>query len=209
MPARNPSLHGFAPDQCPVALLLIDVINGFDFPDGDKLLALARPAAEQIASLRERASAHNVPVVYVNDNVGRWRDDFEAVVRHHLRPEAPGRDVAERLRPSADDYAVLKAKHSAFFQTALDPLLAHLGTRTLVLAGFSSDVCVLATALDATMRDFQVVVPADASAAVEATYTETALAYLRRVADARTPAAADVDFAALIAEARTPEPTTT
>ena len=200
-PARHPSLHGQAPDSCPVALLLVDVVNGFDFPDGERLLVHARPAAEQIVRLRERARAAGVPVVYVNDNVGRWRDDFEAVVRHHLRPDAPGRDVAEQLQPGPDDYAVLKAKHSAFYQTALDALLAHLGTQTVVVAGFTSDVCVLATALDATMRDLRVVVPCDASAAVEPAHHEAALAYLRRVADAATPEAAGVDVAALLDEA--------
>jgi len=196
-PARHADLHGFAPDSCPVALLLVDVVNGFDFDGGERMLAHARPAAERIAGLRQRARAAGVPVVYVNDNVGRWRDDFPAVVRHHLRTEAPGRDVAERLRPAPDDYAVLKAKHSAFFQTALDALLAHLGTRTLVLAGFATDVCVLATALGATMRDLHVVVPSDASAAADPADHDAALAYLRRVADAATPPAADVDFEAL------------
>ncbi len=203
-PARHPDFHGFAPDTCPVALVLVDVVNGFDFDDGERLLTHARPAAERIAGLRQRARAAGVPVVYVNDNVGRWRDDFSAVVRHHLRPDAPGRDVAERLRPAPDDYAVLKAKHSAFFQTALDPLLAHLGTRTLVLAGFASDVCVLATALDATMRDLHLVVPSDASAALDPAHHDAALAYLRRVADAQTPLAADVDFKALIADSQQP-----
>lgn len=200
-PARHSDFHGFAPDTCPVALVLIDVVNGFDFEDGERLLAHARPAAERIARLRQRARTAGVPVVYVNDNVGRWRDDFPAVVRHHLREEAPGRDVAERLRPAPDDYAVLKAKHSAFFQTALDALLAHLGTRTVVLAGFATDVCVLATALDATMRDLRLVVPSDASAALEPADHDAALAYLRRVADATTPPAAEVDFEALVGDA--------
>ena len=198
-PARHSDLHGFAPDDSSVALLLIDVVNGFDFDDGERMLAQARPAAERIAGLRQRARAAGVPVVYVNDNVGRWRDDFPAVVRHHLREEAPGRDVAERLRPAPDDYTVLKAKHSAFFQTALDALLAHLGTRTLVLAGFATDVCVLATALDATMRDLRLVVPSDASASLDPADHDAALAYLRRVADADTPTAAEVDFEALMA----------
>lgn len=204
-PARHPSFHGFAPDTCPVALVLVDVVNGFDFESGEDLLVHARPAAERVADLVERARAAGVPVVYVNDNVGRWRADFSAVVRHHLRDDAPGRDVAERLKPAPDAYAVLKTKHSGFYQTALDALLAHLGTQTVVLAGFVTDVCVLATALDATARDLRLVVPSDASASARPTHHEDALAYLRRVADAATPLAAEVDFEALIAEASEPE----
>ncbi|HEX8385625.1 MAG TPA: isochorismatase family cysteine hydrolase, partial [Rubricoccaceae bacterium] len=119
-------------------------------------------------------------------------------VRRALAPESPARDLAERLRPDPDDYAVLKPKHSAFFQTALDTLLAHLGPKTLVLTGFSGDVCLLATALDANMRDYRLVVPADATASMDPAANADALAYLRRVADAETPDAADVDFEALV-----------
>ena len=92
---------------------------------------------------------------------------------------------------------VLKPKHSAFFQTPLETLLAHLGARTLVLAGFTGDVCLLATAIDANMRDFRLVVPADTAASLDPADNAAALAYLRRVAEAETPPAADVDFAAL------------
>lgn len=199
MPARNPDLHGLAPDTCPAALLIVDAVSDFDFPDGDLLLRHARPAAEHIASLKERAKTAGVPVVYVNDNAGRWQDDIGAIVQRALRPEAPGRDVAERLQPGPDDYAVLKPKHSAFYQTPLDTLLKHLGTQTLVLTGFTGDVCLLATALDANMRDFRLVVPADATASMDPADTEAALAYLRRVADAETPPAREVDFEALAA----------
>ncbi|HEX9951220.1 MAG TPA: isochorismatase family cysteine hydrolase [Rubricoccaceae bacterium] len=200
MPARNADLHGLAPDTCPVALLLVDVVSDYDFPDGDRLLEQARPAVERMIGLVRRAREAGVPVVYANDNFGRWQDDFGAVVRRALRPESPARDLTERIRPGPEDYVVLKPKHSAFFQTPLETVLAHLGTRTLVLAGFTGDVCLLATALDANMRDFRLVVPADTVASMEPADNEAALAYLRRVADAETPPAADVDFAALIAE---------
>lgn len=44
-------LHGSAPDKCPAALLLIDVINALDFPEGDQLLRHAIPMADSIAAL--------------------------------------------------------------------------------------------------------------------------------------------------------------
>jgi nicotinamidase-related amidase len=199
VPARNADLHGLAPDTCPVALLLVDVVSDFDFPDGDQLLEQARPAIERMVGLVRRARGAGVPVVYANDNFGRWQDDFSAVVRRALRPESPARDLASRIRPGPEDYVVLKPKHSAFFQTPLETVFAHLGTQTLVLAGFTGDVCLLATAIDANMRDFRLVVPSDTVASVNPADNEAALAYLRRVADAETPAAADVDFEELIA----------
>ena len=38
MPHKNPDLHGNAPDNAGVALLLIDVINDLEFPEGEQLL---------------------------------------------------------------------------------------------------------------------------------------------------------------------------
>jgi nicotinamidase-related amidase len=71
------TLHGSAPDKCRVALLLIDVINAFDFPEGEQLLRHALPMAKQIATLKADAKRLGIPVVYVNDNFGRWRLDFQ------------------------------------------------------------------------------------------------------------------------------------
>jgi len=121
MPAKNEDLHGNAPDKADVALLLIDVINDLDFPEGDQLLRHAQPMARQIAALKERARRAGVPVIYVNDNFGRWRSDFHVQVEHCLRDGVPGRPLAELLRPGKEDYFVLKPKHSGFFSTAASP----------------------------------------------------------------------------------------
>jgi isochorismate hydrolase len=104
---RN-DLHGNAPDDSPIALLPIDVINDVDFPEGDQLLMHARPMANKIAALKKRAKEHGIPVVYVNDNFGRWRSDFNAQVAHCLNAATRGKEVAELLRPDPDDYFVLK-----------------------------------------------------------------------------------------------------
>src|SRR6476660_6669776 len=110
MPEKNPDLHGSAPDKSEVALLLIDVINDLDFPEGEQLLRYALPMARQIAALKRRAREKGIPVVYVNDNFGRWRSNFKAQVEHCLRDDSRGKPVAELLRPDEEDYFVLKPK---------------------------------------------------------------------------------------------------
>ena len=60
-----------------------------------------------------------------------------------------------------DDYFVLKPKHSGFYASSLDVLLKNLGAKKLIITGFAADICVLFTANDAYMRDFEVIVPAD------------------------------------------------
>lgn len=161
MPPKNKDLHGNAPDQSEVALLLIDVINDLEFPEGPDVLESALSMAGKIAALKKEAKAAGVPAVYVNDNFGRWRSDFKRLIRHCLEDDVRGRPLVERLRPEEEDYFVLKPKHSGFFSTTLDVLLKYLGAKTLVLTGIAGNNCVLFTANDAFMRDFHLVVPSD------------------------------------------------
>src|SRR3954470_13267668 len=133
MLARSKDLHGSAPDQCSVALLLIHWINDLEFDGGEKLLPRALPAARATAALRARAKQAGVPVVYCNDNFGKWRSDFRSLLEHCLNDAVRGRAIVELRKPNADDYFVLKPRHSGFHSTTLDVLLAHLGVSTLIL----------------------------------------------------------------------------
>jgi nicotinamidase-related amidase len=197
MPIKNEDLHGNAPDKSVAALLLIDVINDLDFPEGDQLLRYALPMAQKIAALKKRAKQEGVPVVYVNDNFGRWRSDFNAQVEHCLRDGARGKPVVELLRPEENDYFVLKPKHSGFFSTTLDTLLEYLGTRTVVLAGLAANICVLFTANDAYMRDFQLMTPSDCVASNTEEENNYALEQMRKVLKADIRPSREISFQAL------------
>jgi nicotinamidase-related amidase len=199
MPDTTETLHGSAPDQCPVALLLVDVINPLDFPEADQLFRHAAPTAKRLAGLKARAREAKVPVIYANDNFGRWRSDLSAVVERCREDGCKGRPLVELLHPGREDYFVLKPKHSAFFSTTLDTLLRYLGTDTLVIGGFAADICVVFTANDAYMRDLRLVIPSDGVASNETADRDAALALMRRVLKAETPSASEIDFAALAA----------
>ena len=145
MPAMNEDLHGNVPDKAEVALLLIDVINDLEFPEGDQLLHFALPMADRLAGLKRRARAARVPVVTVNDNFGRWRSNLNAQVEHCLRDGVRGKPLVERLRPDEDEYFVLKPKHSGFYSTTLDILLSDLRVKTVVLTGVAAKSPVFST----------------------------------------------------------------
>ena len=198
MPSRNNDLHGNVPDQCPVALILIDVINDMEFDEGEALLRNALPAATNLARLKGRAKEARVPVIYVNDNFGKWRSDFRQQLGHVLEDGVRGEPLAKLLRPDDEDYFVLKAKHSGFYHTQLDLLMDYLQVRTVVLAGFATDVCVLFTASDAYLRDLHIVVPPDCSAAVSQTHHRTALEHMSRVLHVKTTPSNQIDFRQLI-----------
>jgi nicotinamidase-related amidase len=193
-PARNPDLGGNVPDESPVVVIAIDVINDLEWEDGEKLEAPALAAAKRLAPLLDRARHAGVPVIYANDNFGKWRSDFRVLLEHCIDDDVRGREIAALLRPGADDYFVLKPKHSAFFATTLDTLLTYLRARTLVLAGFTTDSCILATAIDADMRDFNVVVAKDCVAALSPARNKRALEQLTETLDVRAVNAADIDF---------------
>jgi nicotinamidase-related amidase len=194
MPAKNPDLHGNAPDEAPTALLLIDVVNDLEFDGGDALLGPALQMADHLAALKRRARGAGVPAVYVNDNFGRWRSDLSALLAHCLGEGVRGRPLVERLVPEPDDYFVLKPKHSGFFSTTLDTLLAYLRTRTLILTGLTADNCVLFTASDAYLRDFNVIVPPDCVASIDPRHTRQALDHMHRVLKATLTASAALDL---------------
>ena len=192
-PAQNDRLN-HAPDRAETALLLIDVINDLEFDDGEKLLGQALPMAVSLAALKRRAKVAGIPVIYVNDNFGRWRSDFSKLVRHCLEQNVRGRPVVAQLTTDEDDYFILKPKHSAFFQTNLEILLDYLGATTLILTGMAADICVLFTANDAYMRDFQIAIPSDCVASEEAKLNRQALMLMQRVLKVDTTPSTELEF---------------
>ena len=192
--------RGNAQDRCVVALLLIDVINDLEFEGADALLEPGLRAADRIAELKRRAKEAGIPVIYVNDNFGKWRSDFKKLVSACIDQGTRGKPIVQRLLPESDDYFVLKPKHSAFHATPLDLLLDFLGVRTLILVGLTVDNCILLTAGDAHMLDYQLVVPEDCVAAESKVRKEHALKILQQTLKARTLPANELDLTSLLHE---------
>ena len=177
-----------------MVLLLVDVINDLEFPGGEELALHALKAARPLSSLLERARSSGIAVIYANDNFGRWRSDFQAQLRHCLDDGVRGKPLAEILRPVESDYFVLKPKHSAFYCTALEPLLQHVEAQTLILAGIAAENCVLFTAHDAYLRDYRLVVASDCVASQKPDDTERALIQMKQVLQARVMPAEEIEF---------------
>jgi nicotinamidase-related amidase len=183
-----------APDNAPTALLLIDVINDLEFDGGDDLLEHALPMAKALAELKRRAKSLGIPVIYANDNFGRWRSDFTKLVRYCLDSDVRGRPVVAQLIPEEDDYFVLKPKHSAFFDTNLQLLLRYLGATTTIMTGMAGDICVLFSANDAYMRDLRIIVPSDCIASEDTERNRQALTLMQRVLKADITASTELDL---------------
>src|SRR5689334_18012615 len=193
MSGRSEDLHGSAPDKSGAALLLIDVINDFDFPEGEQLLRFAMTAGKKLARLKQRAKEAAIPAIYVNDNFGRWRSDFKKTVAH-CREEGRGKEFVEMLLPDEDDYFVLKPKHSGFYSTTLWLLLTHLTSKNLILTGIAGNNCVLSTANDAYMRDFKLFVPSDCVVSNTKQENDAALKQMQNVLKADIRISTELDL---------------
>src|ERR1044071_483556 len=197
MPIKSEDLRGNVPDDSGAALLLIDVINDFEFEGGDELLPSALAAGKQIARLKKRAKEIGIPTIYVNDNFGKWQSDLNKIVSHCLEDGVRGEPFVRLVVPDEDDYFVLKPKHSGFYCTSLELLLKHVGSKRLVLAGIAGNNCVLFTANDAYMRDFEVIVPADCVVSETEEENKYALEQMQDVLKADIRSSREINFAKL------------
>src|SRR5687767_10524580 len=202
MPIKSEDLHGNVPDEAGAALLLIDVVNDFEFENGAQLLQLALPVGKQIANLKAQAERIGIPVIYVNDNFGKWQSDLNKIVSHCLEDGVRGEPFVKLVLPDDDDYFVLKPKHSGFYCTSLELLLEHLGAHNLILAGIAGNNCVLFTANDAYMRDFKLFVPADCSVSIEPEDNDYALNQMQKVLKADIRDSTELDLAQLNSPSR-------
>jgi nicotinamidase-related amidase len=157
------------------ALIVIDMINAYDFPDAEKLVPSAERAVPVIEELIGDADG---PVIYVNDNFGHWRSNRDELVEEALQGEHP--DLVEPIRPRDESLFVVKARHSIFYQTPLEYLLNQEDVGKLVLTGQVTEQCILYSALDAYIRHFEVRVPPDAVAHIYEDLAEAALTMMER-----------------------------
>jgi nicotinamidase-related amidase len=191
---NNQDLHGNVPDDSSVALILIDLINDFEFDGADPMFNNTLAIAQPIAKLKKNAKAAGIPVIYVNDNFGKWQSDFRKLVDHCVEDNVKGKPIAQLLRPDEQDYFVLKPKHSAFYSTSLELLLRYLKANTLILTGIAGNICVLFSASDGYMRDFNLLVPQDCIASETEADNQHALAYMSKVLKADTRPSTEIDL---------------
>ena len=165
------------------ALLVVDVLADFEHEDGEALLESFHERGPEMAAAIAEARAAGVPVIYVNDDRDRWDGDAPALAREAAN--GPGGDVIEPLLPRSGDPVLLKHRYSAFDHTALDLLLARLGTERVLLVGSSTEGCVVQTALDAREHGLKATILADACATTHPRLEATALRYAEDVGGIR------------------------
>jgi nicotinamidase-related amidase len=171
------------------ALVVIDMLNTYDFEDADKLVGSVREVVPNISRLLDRARSEDVPVIYVNDNYGDWNSSAEELLRNGLEGRCP--ELVEPVRPPDDASFVIKARHTIFYGTPLEHLLKSEDIDRLVLVGQVTEQCILYSALDAYVRDLEVAVPSDAVAHIHDDLAQAALKMMELNMDADVTPSAD------------------
>ncbi|RSL34156.1 cysteine hydrolase [Salibacterium salarium] len=189
-------------EKATTALIILDMVNDMEFEDRDYLFPHALKAAEQIARLKATVKDYGIPVIYVNDNYGRWQSDFQELVAHCKRDDVKGKPITEKIEPESDDYFVLKPQFSGFFATPLDLLLEYLDVKTLIITGVAGNMCVHFTANDAYMRHYQLFVPADCTASNDEHDNQLALDLMNHVLNADISKSSDYQLEHIITQAK-------
>ncbi|WP_315906875.1 isochorismatase family cysteine hydrolase [Priestia koreensis] len=161
------------------ALIIIDMINDFNFEYGRSLSTQAKIIAENIAYLKKELTEKDCPTIYVNDHYQLWQADFNNIIEYCYNEKS--KDIIDLLRPTDDDYFLIKPKHSIFYGTALTILLSNLSVDTLYLTGLAGNICVLFSANDAYMREYNLIVPSDCIASNVKEDNEFALKMMQNV----------------------------
>jgi nicotinamidase-related amidase len=162
-----------------IAVLVIDMLNTYDHEDADVLAPNVADIIDPLAGLIARArDRDDVDLIYVNDNYGDFRADFEDIVDGALHGKRP--ELVSPIAPEEGCQRLLKVRHSAFYASSLDYLLRRLAARRLILTGQVTEQCILYTALDAYVRHFEIVVAPDAVAHIDPELSDAALTMMNK-----------------------------
>ncbi|CAI9395259.1 MULTISPECIES: isochorismatase family cysteine hydrolase [Bacillaceae] len=165
------------------ALLIIDMINDFNFEHGNILAEKALKIADQIQLLKKQCEKENIPIIYINDHYNLWQAELNKVIEYCKNEKSES--VIGKIKPTDKDYFLIKPRHSAFYGTALHTLLTQLQVKKLILSGIAGNICVLFTANDAYMREYPLLIPDNCIASVDDEDNHYAIRMMKNVMRAK------------------------
>jgi nicotinamidase-related amidase len=161
------------------ALIVTDMLNPYDHEDAEPLAESVREKLPCIVELRDQAAeSEDTLLVYANDNQDAWEAGRQELVEKALNGCHP--DLVEPIAPAGHVPFLAKGRHSIFYMTAMDHLLRVHEVERLILCGQVTEQCILYSALDAYIRGYEIVVPADAVAHIDADLAQAALDMMER-----------------------------
>ncbi|NDV00009.1 cysteine hydrolase family protein [Pseudoroseicyclus tamaricis] len=187
-------------DPATTALIVIDMQRDFVEPGGfgaslgndvTRLQAIIPATARLIAGCR----AAGVPVIHTRECHAPDLSDCPPAKRLRGAPSLrigdpgpmgrvliagePGAEIVAELAPLPGETVIDKPGKGAFYATNLSDHLAALGTRTLIFAGVTTEVCVQTTMREANDRGFDSLLAEDATESYFPEFKAATLAMIR------------------------------
>ncbi len=151
------------------ALLVIDMLN--DFIQEEGALSVGPVGKQIISPIQERLQEYREQeeiILYVADHHVPDDQEFNMFPPHCIQ-ENYGAEIVPELQPRerTSERVILKRRFSAFFGSDLDLTLREKKIEKLEITGVCTNICVLYTAADARMLNYEVEVRADAVASFD------------------------------------------
>lgn len=187
-------------DPATTALIVIDMQRDFIEPGGfgaalgndvtllrailattGRLLAVARRAGLPIIHTREchAPDLSDCPPAKRDRGAPVLRIGDRGPMGRILIAGEPGADIVPELAPIAGEILLDKPGKGAFHATDLADILAGLGTRSLIFAGVTTEVCVQTTMREANDRGFECLLAEDATESYFPEFKIATLAMIR------------------------------
>ena len=169
------------------ALIVVDMQNDFVKDGGALQVPDAEATIPRIRELLQSAREAGARVVFSQDTHEEGDPEWE-IWPEHARDGSWGHRIVDELAPREDELVIRKVRYDAFYGTHLDHFLRLWGVDTLVICGTVANICVHYTAASAALRWFDVVIPRDATSALdpfdlEASLRQTAFLFAGRITD--------------------------
>ena len=175
MPSDNESLSGSK-----MAMIVVDMQNAFlndegSMNKGGMDITELKKTVLPVSSLITACRSADVPIIFTRYVL---RADYkDAGLRSVRGPKFKeinslvvgtwDSELDPRMDQRLEDYVLDKTRYSSFYNTSLEVILRGLGVDTLIVCGVTTEICVESTIRDAYFRDFKIIVPKDAVAAMD------------------------------------------
>jgi nicotinamidase-related amidase len=153
-------------DPAKTALVVVDMQNDFVKEGGTLVVPDAEATIPKMQGLLDLARGSGMKVVFTQDTHTDGDPEWE-IWPEHVREGSWGWEIVEELAPREDELVIRKVRYDAFYGTHLDHYLRVWDVDTLVICGTVANICVHYTAASAALRWFRVVVPRDATSALD------------------------------------------
>lgn len=161
-------------DPSGTALIVVDMQNDFVKEGGSLLVPEAEGTIPAIQSLLGLARGSGMKVVFTQDTHTDGDPEWE-IWPEHAREGSWGWRIVDELAPREDEPVIRKVRYDAFYGTHLDHFLRLWDIDTVIVCGTVANICVHYTAASAALRWYDVVIPRDATSALDPFDLESSL----------------------------------